>query len=228
MTRCLVGGPPMTGRSVGASIGGKLRYAFQSRPLLSVLLAGTCLSPVGAAAQTTNWLGTTAAYNNGANWSAGVPAFGGTAIFSNVGSANVTNFAGANDVGTWQFQPGASAYTFAVDSSLAFHGNGIVNNSSNAPTITNFGFAFIGFANSATAGNARITNNSFVQFDDTSTAGTATITNNGAVTFASNSTAGGATIVNAGSGSLISFTDTATAGNATITTNSGALTQFTN
>ena len=156
----------MTGRSVGASIGGKLRCAFQSRPLLSVLLAGTCLSPVGAAAQMTNWLGGTAAYNDGANWSAGVPAFGGTAIFSNVGSANVTGFGGggANDVGTWQFQPGASAYTFTVDSSLAFHGSGIVNNSSNAPTITNFGFAFIGFTNSATAGNARITNNSFVQF----------------------------------------------------------------
>jgi outer membrane autotransporter protein len=220
----------MTGRSVGASIGGKLRCAFQSRPLLSVLLAGTCLSPVGAAAQTTNWLGGTATYNDGANWSANVPAFGGTAIFSNVGSANVTGFGGggANDVGTWQFQPGASAYTFTVDSSLAFHGSGIVNNSSNAPTITNFGFAFIGFTNSATAGNARITNNSFVQFDDTSTAGTATIINNGALTFASNSTAGSATIVNAGGGSLISFTDTATAGNATITTNGGALTQFTN
>src|SRR3981081_477966 len=200
----------MTGRSVGASIGGKLRCAFQSRPLLSVLLAGPCLSPVGAAAQMTNWLGGTAAYNDGANWSAGVPAFGGTAIFSNVGAANVTGFGGggANDVGTWQFQPGASAYTFTVDSSLAFHGSGIVNNSSNAPTITNFGFAFIGFTNSATAGNARITNNSFVQFDDTSTAGTATIINNGALTFASNSTAGSATIVNAGGGSLISFTDT--------------------
>jgi outer membrane autotransporter protein len=218
----------MTDRSVGASIGGKLRCAFQSKPLLLVLLGGTCLSPVGAAAQTTNWLGGTSAYNNGANWTAGVPAAGDTAIFSNVGSANVTNFGGATDVGTWQFQPGASAYTFTVDSSLGFRGSGIVNNSSNAPTITNVGFAFIGFANSATAGNARITNNSFVEFADTSTAGTATITNNGAVTFAFNSTAGSATIVNAGSGSLISFTDTATAGNATITTNSGTLTQFTN
>jgi outer membrane autotransporter protein len=201
--------------------------AVQLKRLLVVFLAGTWLMPVGAAAQTTNWLGGTAAYNDGANWSAGVPAFGGTAIFSNVGSANVTSFGGANDVGTWQFQPGASAYTFTVNSSLAFHGSGIVNNSSNAPTITNIGFAFIGFANSATAGNARITNNSFVEFDDTSTAGTAAITNNGAITFTSSTTAGNATIVNNGGGSLISFADSSTAGNATITTNAGTETQFT-
>jgi autotransporter-associated beta strand protein len=202
--------------------------ALPLKRLLVVLLAATCLSPVGAAAQTTNWLGATSAYDNGANWTAGVPSAGGTAIFSNVGSASVTSFALVTGVGTWQFQAGAPAYTFTMNgfSSFAFQGGGIVNNSSNAPTIVHNSIGALTFANSATAGNALVTNNSFMEFDDTSTAGTATITNNGAVTFAFNSTAGNAKIVNNGGGSLVSFTDSATAGNATITTNAGAQTQF--
>jgi hypothetical protein len=36
----------MIGRNVGPSIGGKWHSAFQSKRLLAVVLAGTCLSPL--------------------------------------------------------------------------------------------------------------------------------------------------------------------------------------
>ena len=197
----------MIGSSLGPSMGGKWRRAFQSKPLMLVLLGGTCLSPVGAAAQTTNWVGASGTYVEPSNWSAGVPSAASTAIFAGAPSTSVNGFVGSLEVGTWQFQAGAPAYTFTINSSFTFQGGGIVNNSSNAPTIVHGGVSFITFANSATAGNANVTNNSFIEFDDTSSAGTANITNNGAVTFAFNSTAGNATILNNGGGSLLSFTD---------------------
>ena len=216
----------MIGSSLGPSMGGKWRRAFQSKPLMLVLLGGTCLSPVGAAAQTTNWVGASRTYVEPSNWSAGVPSAASTAIFAGAPSTSVNGFVGSLEVGTWQFQAGAPAYTFTINSSFTFQGGGIVNNSSNAPTIVHGGVSFITFANSATAGNANVTNNSFIEFDDTSSAGTASITNNGAVTFAFNSTAGNATILNNGGGSLLSFTDSATAASATITTAGFAQTQF--
>ena len=216
----------MIGSSLGPSMGGKWRRAFQSKPLMLVLLGGTCLSPVGAAAQTTNWVGASGTYVEPSNWSAGVPSAASTAIFAGAPSTSVNGFVGSLEVGTWQFQAGAPAYTFTINSSFTFQGGGIVNNSSNAPTIVHGGVSFITFANSATAGNANVTNNSFIEFDDTSSAGTANITNNGAVTFAFNSTAGNATILNNGGGSLLSFTDSATAASATITTAGFAQTQF--
>ena len=162
----------MIGSSLGPSMGGKWRRALQSKPLLLVLLGGTCLSPVGAAAQTTNWLGASGTYKEPSNWSGGsIPSATDTAIFAAAPSTNVNGFSGGLEVGTWQFQAGAPAYTFTINSSFTFQGGGIVNNSSNAPTIVHGGASFITFANSATAGNANVTNNSFVEFDDTSTAG---------------------------------------------------------
>src|SRR6266851_7954578 len=76
--------------------------ATRLKRLLVVLLAGTCLMPVGAAAQTTNWLGATSAYDNGANWTAGVPSAGGTAVFAGAPSTSLTSFALVTGVGTWQ------------------------------------------------------------------------------------------------------------------------------
>ena len=152
----------MIGSSLGPSMGGKLRRAFQSKPLLLVLLGGTCLSPVVAAAQTTNWLGASGIYNEPSNWSAGVPSAASTAIFAGAPSTSVNGFGGGLEVGTWQFQSGAPAYTFTINSSFTFQGGGIVNSSSNAPTIVHGGVSFITFANSATAGNANVTNNSFI------------------------------------------------------------------
>jgi len=46
--------------------------------LLAAALAGTCLTPLGAAAQTSNWIGTNGSYSDATNWSAGVPPSTGT------------------------------------------------------------------------------------------------------------------------------------------------------
>jgi autotransporter-associated beta strand protein len=126
-----------------------------------------------------------------------------------------------------QFNGGAPAYSFAVSSELDFTGNGIVNNSSNAPIVSNFGGGGTFFENASSAGNATITNSgagSFVEFANTSTAGTANINNNtGAGTFFVNaSTAGTAIITNNGSGSFTEFANTSTAANATIISSNGS------
>jgi fibronectin-binding autotransporter adhesin len=216
----------MTGRNVGPSIGRKWRCACQSKRLLLVLLAGTCLSPlvgsVPVRAQDATWLAAAATnnFNNGANWStATIPT--GTASF---GTSTTTAIAGGNTLGGLTFNAGASAYSFS--GSFTLNGAGIVNNSSNAPTF-NSGSTFT-FQNSAAAGNATINNNfSFVFFQNSSSAGTAAITNNGAITFSENATAGNATIVTNPGGFLLSFANSSTAGNATIKTGPGSETQFT-
>ncbi len=117
--------------------------------------------------------------------------------------------------------PGGSAgHTFNIDSNFAFQSNGIVNNSSFAPTINNPASLFQ-FSSSATAGNAAITNTGNLLFQNNSTAGNATITNNGAgvVAFLTNSTAGNAAISN---NNTLFFQNNSTAGNAAITNNAGA------
>jgi hypothetical protein len=60
--------------------------ALQLKRLLVVLLAGTCLMPVGAAAQTTSWVGPTGTCNEPTNWNpACVPSVSSTAIFDGGG-----------------------------------------------------------------------------------------------------------------------------------------------
>ncbi|HEV7409889.1 MAG TPA: autotransporter-associated beta strand repeat-containing protein [Bradyrhizobium sp.] len=146
-------------------------------------------------------------YNTPTNWTPTAAPIGpsGTASFGASGTTSLT-FSTGTTVDTFQFNPGASTYTFNPSGHfLEFTGNGIVNNSSNAPTINAFGL---------------------LQFDNTATAGNAIINNTpGSTTFTGFSTAGTATITNSGGG-LLSFTDSSTAGNATITTNAGSLTQF--
>jgi autotransporter-associated beta strand protein len=146
-------------------------------------------------------------YNTPANWTPTAAPIGpsGTASFGASGTTSLT-FSTGTTVDTFQFNPGASAYTFNLSGHfLEFTGNGILNNSSNAPTINAVGL---------------------LQFDNTATAGNAIINNTpGSTTFTGFSTAGTATITNSGGG-LLSFTDSSTAGNATITTNAGSLTQF--
>ena len=121
-----------------------------------------------ARAQNATWLPTpgTGDFNNGANWNTGmVPT--GTAAFDTSTKTNITFSAG--DTGTFvdalQFNPGAPAYSFNVTSSsfLEISGTGIVNNSSNLPTLVNTGPVPPNSANGgtfflsgATAGNAVI------------------------------------------------------------------------
>ena len=199
-----------------------------------------------ARAQNATWLPTpgTGDFNNGANWNTGmVPT--GTAAFDTSTQTNITFSAG--DTGTFvdalQFNTGAPAYSFNVTSSsfLEISGTGIVNNSSNRPTLVNTGPVLSNSANGgtfflsgATAGNAVIINQSggFTEFaanpgTASATAGNATITNNsgGTTFFVDASTAGNATITT-NSGSFTEFNDSSTASNATLITNSGGFTIF--
>ena len=174
--------------------------------LTTSLLVTLSLGATTAGAQDATWKLAPASgdFNTNANWTpAAVPT--GIASFGASGTTSLT-FSTGTTVDTFQFNSGAPAYTFGLNGHfLEFTGAGIVNNSSNAPTINAFGL---------------------LQFDNTATAGNAIINNApGATTFTGFSTAGTATITNSGGG-LLSFTDFSTAGSATITTNAGSRTQF--
>jgi autotransporter-associated beta strand protein len=173
------------------------------------LLAAIGIVATSAHAQDATWRFAPGSsdYNAPANWTPTAAPIGpsGTASFGASGTTSLT-FSTGTTVDTFQFNPGASAYTFGLNGHfLEFTGSGIVNNSSNAPTINALGL---------------------LQFDNTATAGNAIINNTpGSTTFTGFSTAGTATITNSGGG-LLSFTDSSNAGSATITTNAGSLTQF--
>ncbi|MEA2891646.1 MAG: hypothetical protein QOI05_2439, partial [Bradyrhizobium sp.] len=173
------------------------------------LLAAIAIVATSAHAQDATWKFApgSADYNTPANWAPTAAPLGpsGTASFGASGTTSLT-FSTGTTVDTFQFNPGAPAYTFDLNGHfLEFTGAGILNNSSNAPTINPFGL---------------------LQFDNTATAGNAIINNTpGSTTFTGFSTAGTATITNSGGG-LLSFTDSSAAGSATITTNAGSLTQF--
>ena len=109
------------------------------------------------------------------------------------------------------------AFSFASGRSLEFTGDGIINNSSNAPSFGGGGLVI--FDGTGSAANARFTNSGGqVDFENSSSAGTATITTsgNGIAQFFSSSTAANATLINNGRSSA-SFSQTSSAGNATIT-----------
>src|SRR3954470_23318968 len=173
-----------------------------SAPLLVTLLLGA--TPAGAQDATWKPAPVSNDFNTDANWTPATTP-GGTASF---GTSNITSptFSTGTTVNSFQFNSGTPAYTFDLNGHfLEFTGAGILNNSSNAPTINAFGL--LQFDNTATAGNAIINNTpGSTSFTGFSTAGTATITNS--------------------RGGLLSFTDSSTAGSATITTNAGSLTQF--
>ena len=122
---------------------------------------------------------------------------------------------------------------------MLFSGAGIVNNSSNAPafSIGNGGVVAavpgLAFLNSASAGNAVITNTNggVTGFLGTSTAGNAVIVNSGGTAFFSgavfigSSTAGNAVIAN-NTGGITQFNQSTTAGNATFANNGGNIASF--
>ena len=171
----------------------------------------------------------TGTFNNPLNWSpVTVPT--GTATFA---ASTITGLTvlGANTIGGFTFNPGASAYSFSVPlaSSLEFTGAGIVNNSSSSPSFFLAPTSSVVFANSSSAGNATFTTGiaglltGNLTFQDNSTADAASINNNGTVSFIGNSSAGAASIVNNG---LLTFGGASSAQNATVHTTSGAITQF--
>jgi fibronectin-binding autotransporter adhesin len=211
----------MVDRTVPASDAGRKHSAMtlaggNNRPARPTFLwpAASLLAAIGivatsAHAQDATWKFAPGSgdYNTPTNWTPTAAPIGpsGTASFGASGTTSLT-FSTGTTVDTFQFNPGASAYTFDLNGHfLEFTGSGILNNSSNAPTINAFGL---------------------LQFDNTATAGNAIINNTpGSTTFTGFSTAGTATITNSGGG-LLSFSDSSSAGSATITTNAGSLTQF--
>ncbi|MCS3897205.1 autotransporter-associated beta strand protein [Bradyrhizobium japonicum USDA 38] len=219
-----------------------------TRRLRAALLTSSALAlawtlPVApACAQDATWRTspTTAAYEDGINWSTGnVPS--GTAYFGTSNFLYLT-VGSSTSVGGWTFNAGASNLQIQNNSSgLTFTGAGITINGGSLYLITGTGATttfqnssslgtaksnnqgLMVFANSSTAGNATLGNGSTLIFQDTSTAGNAAISNNLVMSFAGSSTAGSAAITNY---SLLDFNGTSTAGNANLTTESGGYTNF--
>ena len=102
----------------------------------AALLAATCLSPTGVAAQipTSTWIGTTSDFNTASNWNPpSVPLFPQMAAFSGAGVTSVTNAGGL--MSGIQFN-GAQSYIIDVSAlGLTLNLTGIVNNSSVPQTI---------------------------------------------------------------------------------------------
>ena len=131
------------------------------------------------------------------------------------GASNITSIGIRNSsISSFLFNAGAPAYTFTDTDVFTINGQGIINNSSFAPTFINN--ATLSFVNSSKAGNATITGGGGLQFSDTSTAGNASINYSGIVNFLNTSTAGNASIIN---GYTTFFLDSSTAGKASIANN---------
>jgi autotransporter-associated beta strand protein len=207
------------------------------------LTAGTVWQPTTASGgvyywdTTTNWaggvvptaIGESVSTPNGVvtEPSTTVATFGGTANTSIVINTAAT-------AGTFLFTSGVTSpftITLGSGSSLTLNAIGIDDNSSHPPQIivgSASGGATLQFVNSATAGDAVITNGGSILFGvsggiDKATAGTSTITNStGAVlTFYADTTAGSATIVTNNGGATV-FDNNSTSGNATMVVEAGA------
>jgi len=152
---------------------------------------------------------------------------------SSAGSANITNV----DAGTFSaatlFFGAATAATSTITNSIG--GSTVFGNSNGTDTatagnaqITNNGGGQTQFLAATTAGNSVIANNGggFLQFGtsgggtDTATAGNATITNNGTTTFNA-STTGGNAVITTNNGGNVFFFDNSSGGNAQFITNTG-------
>ncbi|MBV8189908.1 MAG: autotransporter-associated beta strand repeat-containing protein [Alphaproteobacteria bacterium] len=144
-----------------------------------MLLSARFLNPLAAFADDT-WRAAPATndYNTAGNWVGNtVPTGGATANF---GTSNTTSLSISSTVspGALQFGAGASAYSFTVSPAfdLQLTGAGIVNNSSNAPTL-NTNASAIKLQGSATLANANVNlnSNSSLLFSGTSSGGTAAV-----------------------------------------------------
>jgi outer membrane autotransporter protein len=161
------------------------------RPAVLVGFFAVLLGQLPANAQNATWLlsPTSGNFETAANWSPPIVPTG-TATFGLSNTTTIT-FSAVTAVGTLQFNTGAPAYTFDISSgtALLINGTGIVNNSSNSPTLSSSALiVFLG----VTAGNAIIINFGLTEFSSMSTAGNATITtNSGGVTFITDISTGG-------------------------------------
>ncbi|ETR76484.1 hypothetical protein X566_01635 [Afipia sp. P52-10] len=200
------------------------------RPVFAAsLMASASILALPAQAQERTWDGTgmPGRWGDDDNWTpSGQPGAGDTAIFAGATPTNIDIDNVSPTIAAMQFNAGAPLYTFsiAINNALTLTGPGIVNNSSQQPTFTNFGD--IVFQNGASAGNAiiNIQNTGVVSFTDSATAAAAMINNtDGLLEFAGSATAANATISNKSFFSAIAFVQTSSAGRATIDNDQGTI-----
>ncbi len=186
------------------------------RSLLFAPAALLLISARPAQATSSTWTGPGADFNTASNWSAGVPT--DVANFTNTGPVSVS-FSADSSLNSLSFDPLAPTYTLTTaGGNINLNGLGISNASPNVPLILNSN-GFIHFSNSATAGNAAISNFGLgvnIEFNNSSSADHSTITNGSMVNFNDFSTAANATISNSGSGYTV-FDGNSMSGHATIT-----------
>jgi fibronectin-binding autotransporter adhesin len=212
------------------------KHGLRSGILAASIATLAGLGGVSVHAQT--WQGTTNDFNTGTNWTGGaVPTT--TAVFANTGLTSLTFSSGSTTIGTLQFNAGAPAYSFSTGAnSLTLNGSGIVDNSSNPPTLTAGSGGTITFASSASAGDAILNaTGGTLNFNGNSAGSTAQITASGggtvsiatgasvgATTFTNNSTSATAVGIT-GAGSLSANSVVNTAGtftnNGTVTATGG-------
>ena len=87
-----------------------------------MVLSAVALSPFAAHGQNSTWQLAPPGnnFNDGANWTAGVPT--DTATFGITSIANIDIAGGSATINTFQFNAGAPAYSFTASSTLEFQG----------------------------------------------------------------------------------------------------------
>src|SRR5258708_2136965 len=164
------------------------------------VLSAVALLPIAAHSVENTWNAVpgTNDFNRTTNWTpAAIPTDIAAFNTSTQTSINITADVALNQ---FQFNLGASAYSFTVDRVLTFNGVGIINPTSNAQTITTSNGA-VTFNNASTAGNATINVNAgILSFNDNSTADHSTIIvgSSGQAQFSSNASSANARIINNG------------------------------
>ncbi|WP_298241967.1 autotransporter domain-containing protein [uncultured Bradyrhizobium sp.] len=161
-------------------------------------------------------IGSTAVDNNNGVVTIGTIQFAGTsqAYTFTIGNPFIVNATGIVNGDTVNTQ------TFQVTSgnNLVFQNNSTASGGAGAVTITNDAGGNVNFIQNSTAGTASLLNSGFVTFEDSASAGNAQITNNatGQIDFFTSASAGTATINN-GAGGVVNFHNNTTAGTSTIT-----------
>jgi hypothetical protein len=144
----------------------------------SILLTGTCLSPVAVAQTWTTGSFGTGSFGTASNWTPATVPNGSSAVAQF--GASGTSIVNATDitVGSLQFNAGAPAYTIYFSGrNNNLNGGGIVGNTS-TQTFVVLGNASLNFnGNGTTAGNSRIVvqDNGDARFSTGSTLGNATL-----------------------------------------------------
>ena len=194
----------------------------------ATLLAATCLSPAGVAAQI--WNGTTSSdFQVSSNWSPAVVPSGAGATATFVvakGFTSVTNATGT--IGGLRFENSAPSYTIDLGfQGLTLNSTGIINNSSFVQTVTGGGTSGILQINAGTLNDVNLLmTSSNVNFAGTASAGNATITNISNVNMNNSSTLANATVTK--NGGALNFLNTSSGGQVSVTLNGNGRLQFSN